>query len=166
MPLEVRADYAKWPAVDELLGYSSFGFLTNRDEALVSIDKEPLVQRMTRYFNPKVTNLQIAEESPALMRATGRFDPTVTRAHLLERELESGEFVRLLYRPFDTRWLYWHPETKLVEERRAEFRPHIFPGNVVLAIVQQNRKGFTVPLVATVFPSHHLIERGANYFPL
>ncbi len=166
VPLEVRADYAKWPAVTELLAYSSFGILTNRDEALVSIDRAPLVARMERYFDPKVSNAQIAEESPALMRETGRFNPTVTRAHLLERKLESGEFVRLLYRPFDTRWLYWHSETKLVEERRADFRPHIFPDNVVLAIVQQNRKGFAEPLVASVFPSHHLIERGANYFPL
>jgi hypothetical protein len=166
VPMEVRADYAKWAGVNELLAYSSFGILTNRDEALVSIDRGPLVARMERYFDPEVSNAQIAEESPALMRQTGRFNPTVTRAHLLERKLESGEFVRLLYRPFDTRWLYWHPETKLVEEKRADFRAHIFPGNLVLAIVQQNRKGFAEPLVASVFPSHHLIERGANYFPL
>jgi hypothetical protein len=121
---------------------------------------------MEHYFDPKLSNAQIAEESPALMRETGRFNPAVTRAHLLERKLESGEFVRLLYRPFDTRWLYWHPETKLVEEKPADFRAHIFPGNLVLAMVQQNRKGFAEPLVASVFPSHHLIERGANYFPL
>ena len=62
--------------------------------------------------------------------------------------------------------LYWHPETKLVDERRAEFRPHLFPGNRVLSAVRQNRKRFTAPLVVSCFPSHHLIERGANYFPL
>lgn len=165
VPLEVREDYHKWAAVDELLEYSSFGILTNRDEALVSIDKEPLVERMTRYFNAKVTNAQIAEEAPVLMK-TKEFDPEFVRSHLLGRGLSSGEFVRLLYRPFDTRWLYWHSETKLVERRREDFRPHIFAGNLVLAIVQQNRKGFTELLVASVFPSHHLIERGANYFPL
>jgi len=166
VPLKVSPNYAGWAAVDELFGYSSYGILTNRDEALVSIDKEPLVKRMNRYFNPAVTNAEIADESPALMRETGRFNPIVTRSHLLERKIESGEFVRIHYRPFDTRWLYWHSETKLIEERRADFRPNLFPGNVVLAVVRQNRKGFTEPLVVSVFPSHHLIERGANYFPL
>ncbi len=166
VPLEVRPDYNGWPSVAELLDYSSFGILTNRDEALVSIDRQPLVKRMEQYFDPKVSNEQIKDEAPALMRVTGRFDPIVTRAYLLGHGITTGEFVRLMYRPFDVRWLYWHPQTKLVEERRAEFRPHIFPGNLVLAIVRQNRKGFTEPLVASVFPSHHLIERGANYFPL
>ncbi|HRI81608.1 MAG TPA: hypothetical protein PLF88_04170 [Opitutaceae bacterium] len=32
--------------------------------------------------------------------------------------------------------------------------------------MRQNRKGYTEPLVVSSFPSHHLIERGANYFPL
>jgi hypothetical protein len=121
---------------------------------------------MTLYFDPKVTDAEIAAEAPVLMARTQEFDPQSVRAHLLERGLPSGDFVRLLYRPFDTRWLYWHPETKLVERRREDFRPHIHPGNTVLAVVRQNRKGFTEPLVTSVFPSHHLIERGANYFPL
>ena len=25
------------------------------------------------------------------------------------------------YRPFDTRWLYWEPETKLLDEKRSEY---------------------------------------------
>ena len=82
------------------------------------------------------------------------------------RGLESGEFVRLHYRPFDVRWLFWHRETKLVEERREDFRHHVAPGNPLLAVVRHNRKGFTEPMVMSCFPSHHLIERGANYFPL
>ena len=100
------------------------------------------------------------------MRKTGRFDAVQTRRHLLLRGLESGEFVRLHYRPFDVRWLFWHRETKLVEERREDFRHHVAPGNPLLAVVRHNRKGFTEPMVMSCFPSHHLIERGANYFPL
>jgi hypothetical protein len=148
------------------MSYSSYGFLTNRDEVLVSIDKEPLVQRMSEYFDSKVTDAQIAKRFPALMRDTGRFEAKETREALLKRGFESGEVVRLHYRPFDVRWLYWHSETKLNEERRAEFRPHVFPGNLLLAVVRHNRKGYTEPMVVTCFPSHHLIERGANYFPL
>lgn len=166
VPLGVRADYGKWAAVADLFAYSSYGFLTNRDEALVSIDREPLAERMKTYFDKSVSDREISRRAPALMRDTGRFEAKATRDYLLTKGFESGEIVRLNYRPFDVRWLYWQPETKLVEERRAEFRPHIFEGNRLLAVVRQNRKGYTEPLVVSSFPSHHLIERGANYFPL
>ncbi len=166
VPIAVRADYKRWPTVADLLQYSSFGFLTNRDEVLVSIDRKPLVDRMAAYFDSSLSERDIAKRFPALMRKTGRFDAIETRKHLLLRGLESGEFVRLHYRPFDVRWLYWHRETKLVEERRLDFRKHIAPGNPLLAVVRHNRKGFSEPMVMSCFPSHHLIERGANYFPL
>jgi hypothetical protein len=166
VPVSVRDDYETWPTVAALFDYSSYGFLTNRDEALVSIDKEPLTARLTEYFDSKVSDALIAKHCPALMRNTGRFDAKNTRDFLLKRGFQSGEVVRLHYRPFDVRWLYWHSETKLNEERRAEFRPHVYPGNLLLAVVRHNRKGYTEPLVVSCFPSHHLIERGANYFPL
>ena len=42
---------------------------------------------------------------------------------------ESG-FVRFAYRPFDNRWLYWEKDTKLLDEKRADYRPHVFEGNL------------------------------------
>ncbi len=47
VPVAVRVDYKQWPTIADILRYSSFGFLTNRDEVLVSIDRKPLVDRMT-----------------------------------------------------------------------------------------------------------------------
>ncbi len=166
VPGLVSANYPDWYEVPELLPFSSFGFLTNRDEALVSIERAGLVSRIEEYFDPKIGDDRIKKSQPVLMRPTGRFEPIKTRKELLSMGIKTGEFVRFYYRPFDVRWLFWHPETKLVEERRADFRPHIFPGNFLLSVVQHNRKGFSEPLVVQGFPSHHLIERGANYFPL
>ena len=39
-------------------------------------------------------------------------------------------FVRFAYRPFDDRWLYWEADTKLLDEKRADYRPHVFEGNM------------------------------------
>ena len=36
------------------------------------------------------------------------------------------------YRPFDTRWLYWEADTKLLDEKRADYKPHVFAGNLWL----------------------------------
>ncbi len=39
-----------------------------------------------------------------------------------------------MYRPFDCRWLYWEPETKLLDEKRTEYKPHVFEGNLWIEV--------------------------------
>ena len=53
--------------------------------------------------------------------------------------------MRYAYRPFDTRWLYWEPETKLLNEKRPDYRPHIFPGNLWLSAAPHLRKNADEP---------------------
>ena len=76
-------------------------------------------------------------------------------------------FVRFTYRPFDTRWLYWERDTKLVERTRADYRPQVFEGNLWLSAAQHLRQDSMEPqaFFARIPGSHHLIERGANMFP-
>ncbi len=71
----------------------------------------------------------------------------------------------MLLRPFDNRWLYWESETKLLDEKRSEYFPHLREENIWLAAVQQNRKNFDPPVVARKPCCRHVIERGANLFP-
>ena len=102
------------------------------------------------------------------MKNTARFDARTVRNTLLERggPIDVG-FVRIAYRPFDNRWLYWEAETKLLDEKRADYRPHVFNGNLWLSNAQHLRKGAVEPQAC--FTRHigarHLIERGANMFP-
>lgn len=95
-------------------------------------------------------------------------DARAVRDTLLKRggPDETG-FVCFAYRPFDNRWLYWEAETKLLDEKRADYRPHAFEENLWLSAAQHLRKGAEEP--QTCFTDHiaslHLIERGANMFP-
>ena len=164
----VTADWFDWPALPDLFRVKFHGVLTNRDAFLVDIDLDRLKERVSEYFDPDLSHEVIARRHPRVMKDTGRFDARTTRDTLLERggPNQSG-FVRLTYRPFDTRWLYWEPETKLLDEKRAEYKPHVFIGNAWLSAAQHLRQGATEP--QTVFTdklgSHHLIERGSNLFP-
>ena len=74
--------------------------------------------------------------------------------------------VAYTYRPFDLRWLYWEPLTKLLDEKRPEYFRNVFDGNEWLAAVQQNRKEFDPPTTVRRLASLHIIERGANFFPV
>jgi hypothetical protein len=79
-----------------------------------------------------------------------------------------SDFIRYSYRPFDRRWLYWSADSKLLDRPRPEYRPHVFNGNVWLSAARHLRKGADEPQTyfTTRMASLHLIERGANMFPL
>src|SRR5439155_10107143 len=76
------------------------------------------------------------------------------------------KIVPFAYRPFDTRLLYWEPETKLLNEKRADYFPHVFAGNAWIGATQQNRKDFDPPVVLKRHATLHIIERGANLYPM
>ena len=102
------------------------------------------------------------------MRSTARFDARAVRDTLLKRggPTEDG-FVRYAYRPFDTRWLYWDGDTKLLDEKRAEYKPHVFEGNLWLSAVPRLRRDAveSQTTFTTDMASLHLNEWSASMFP-
>jgi type I restriction-modification system DNA methylase subunit len=165
-PAEVTADYLTWPLLPELLPASFPGVKTSRDELVVDIDGDRLIDRIKKYFDPKVSHEEMRAISPAAVTDASRFEAISTREYLRKRGFLSDNVVRYCYRPFDVRWIYWEPERKLLDEKRAEYFPHVFPGNVSMSAVQQNRKGFNPPFPSKILCALHLIERGANIFPM
>ena len=164
----VSSQWFDWPTLPELFPVSFPGVQTSRDGVLVDVDLDRLQRRMAEYFNSTVSHEEIARRYPDAMRTTARFDAHAVREALLARGgPDEASFIRHAYRPFDNRWLYWEADTKLLDEKRADYRPHVFEGNLWLSAAQHLRKGAAEP--QTVFTQHigarHLIERGANWFP-
>ena len=112
---------------------------------------------MKQYFDPSVSFETIREIAPSLAKGTKRFAALDVRAFLQHLGYQTGEILRYCYRPFDARWLYWHPETKLLDEKRSDYRQQIFAGNYALSAVNQNRKEFSPPLVSDCATSRHII---------
>ena len=56
--------------------------------------------------------------------------------------IETG-FIRYVYRPFDTRWLYWEGDSGLLDRPRPDYQQHVFEGNVWLSSAQHLRKEAT-----------------------
>ena len=128
---DVSEDYFQWPALPELFPKSFPGVKTSRDGFLVDVDLDRLRARVADYFDSKLSHEQIAQRYPGVMKKTGRFDARAVRDCLLKRggPNEAG-FVRFAYRPLDNRWLYWEAETKLLDEKRADYKPHVFERNL------------------------------------
>ena len=164
----VSGDWFDWPSLPDLFPVSFPGVQTSRDGFLVDIDLDRLRARIEEYFDARLSHEEIDQRYPVAMRSTARFDARAVRDVLLDRGgPDEGGFIRFAYRPFDTRWLYWEKDTKLLDEKRADYRPHVFEGNLWLSVAQHLRKGELEP--QTCFTqdvgARHMIERGANWFP-
>ena len=129
----VSAEYFDWPALPDLFPVSFPGVKTSRDGFLVDTDLDRLKNRLAAYFSADLSHEEIARRYPGVMKTTARFDARAVRDTLLARGgPDEASFIRFAYRPFDTRWLYWEGETKLLDEKRAEYKPHVFEGNIWL----------------------------------
>ncbi len=166
IPSLVQPDYLTWPVLPELLPTSFPGIQPSRDDLVVDIDRERLVKRMEQYFNPKISHDQMSQLVPQAMRSTNQFNAEAVRDHLRTRGFLPKNVIKYCYRPFDLRWLYWEPETDLLDRKRADYVPHVSGDNVWLASAQRNRRDFDPPFITTRHCSRHVIERGANLFPL
>ncbi len=146
----VSEGWFDWPALPDLLPKSFPGVKTSRDAFLIDTDLDRLRERVADYFNPELSHAEIARRHPAVMKSTARFDARSVRDALLTRggPVESG-FVRYAYRPFDDRWLYWEADTKLLDEKRAEYRPHVFAGNRWMVFQTKARPDLSPPLVTS-----------------
>ena len=167
-PTPVSEDWFDWPSLPDLFPKSFSGVKTARDRFLVDTDFARLKARIEDYFNADLSHAEIGRRHPVAMTPAPRFDPVSVREALLARGgPDEDSFVRYAYRPFDTRWLYWEAETKLLDERRADYRPHVFEGNLWLSSSHRIRKGASEPQAAFTHSvaSYHLIERVSNWFP-
>ena len=167
MPAAVGEGYDAWPLLTELFPKFFPGVKTSRDRLLVDLDKSVLLQRMRSFFDPDLSYNEWREQHPGLADKTARFDPESVRAYLVRRGFKSENIVRYQYRPFDVRWAYWEPDTKLLDEKRSEYFPLVGPANIWLTAGQRNRKDeFYQPQFTRLLADHHLVESNTGMFPL
>ncbi|MCE2403545.1 MAG: N-6 DNA methylase [Dehalococcoidia bacterium] len=155
-----------WPALPDLFPVSFPGVKTSRDSFLVDVDLDRLKSRLADYFNPEVTHEEIARRYPIVMSPTARFDPLAVRRNLRSQGgVNPAGFVRYAYRPFDVRWLYWEAETKLLDEKRAEYKSHVFEGNLWLVLQNKARPDLSPPLMISGIGDLNQMNSGVYCVP-
>ena len=141
VPTAVSEGWFDWPALPELFPASFPGVKTSRDGFLVDVDLDRLKKRLADYFDAALSHEEIAQRYPGVMKTTARFNARKVRDALLARGgPDEAGFIRFTYRPFDNRWLYWEAETKLLDEKRSDYRPHVFEGNLWLEVREREAK--------------------------
>ena len=138
----VNRHWSEWPSLPELFPTSFPGVKTSRDSFLTDVDLDRLEKRVADYFNHDLGHEEITRLYPSVMNPASRYNPRAVRDSLLKRDEPDGisGIIRYTYRPFDNRWLYWEADTKLLDEKRSDYRSHVFDGNLWLEARQREAK--------------------------
>ena len=135
--------YLGWPAINEVMPMNVTGIVTARDHFVIDFDKEPLIDRIQRLRDRSISDEEIRQEYFG-GRGSRRYPPGDTRGWKLPEAREkirsdSGWQSRvksLLYRPFDTREVYFAPW--MVDWPRMDIMPHMWAGvNMGLIYMRQ-----------------------------
>ena len=165
-PVAVGDGWHDWPTLPDLFPISFPGVKTSRDSFLVDVDLDRLKARVSDYFDADLTDEETARRYPTVMNNRARFDARAVRDALLRRGGPAGAgFSRYSYRPFDTRWLYWEAETKLLDEKRADYKPHVFKGNLWLVLQNKARPDLSPPLVISSIGDLNQMNSGIYCVP-
>lgn len=178
-PVTFDKGYLDWPLLPELLPVGFPGVKTSRDEFLVGIDRDALEKRVACYFDPKVSDADLAKAYPTVAKAQSGFNGPKVRSMLLARyakedarakkdnepPVRAGRLTRYAYRPFDVRWLYWDPDEKLLDRERADYVTQVTDDEPALSAQQKPRGEWQSSQINSAYACLDLIDRGSTNFP-
>jgi hypothetical protein len=166
LPTRTDSGYFKWPLLTELFPVSFPGVKTSRDDFLVDVDKIVLAERLRKYFDPNVSHEEMKHIDSGVMEDSVGFTAEATRDELRKRGFLEKNLVRYCYRPFDVRWLYWEPQTKLLDRNRLDYFLQVFEGNVwIEARQKQTMANFDRGYFSRIL-SDNFGNGLSNFFPL
>ena len=103
--VNTRDEYNLFVPIAAETRQSSLGVLTKRDSLVMAFTREELLVALRRFADPKRSDKEVAEEFGLPIADKDRWDLHVTRKHL--SKIEPKLIRRVLYRPFDFRYLYY-----------------------------------------------------------
>ena len=126
-------EYKDFIGINDIFSTNSVGIVTSRDDFVTDFDKKELENR--------IRNFIYSNDSDEFIRDTFKLKEnktwTVKKARAVLKEVSDWEkyIHKILYRPFDERWIFYHPE--VIERSRKEVMHHLSKPNLALIYMRQ-----------------------------
>jgi predicted helicase len=135
-------EYAAAWSLAEAMPVNTTAPVTARDHFVVAFTREELEQRITEFRDLTIPDDVIRERYFTRTRSS-RYQRGDTRGWKLAAARQAvaadadwqAKIVRCLYRPFDWRWVFWHPA--MIDWPRTEVTRHLLGSNVCLIARRQ-----------------------------
>lgn len=159
--------YKYFVGINEIFPINSVGIVTSRDDFVIDVDRRTLENRIRTFINFNDSDDFI--KNSFRLKENSTWKVSKARA-VLRKESDWEKYVqKILYRPFDERWIFYHPA--VIERSREEVMRHMSESNLALCI---GRAGsvtgsdiWDVAYVSNHPTDFNLYRRGGNVvFPL
>ena len=132
--LDLLAEYQNGWRVTDILPNNSVGVVTGRDSFAFAFDKQALQKRIEDFLDLNQSEETVRQK---YLRPNDSLDIVNTRTELAQEEFAEC-LVQCQYRPFDTRWLFYHDA--VIERSRSQVIPHLIRGaNLGLISARSNK---------------------------
>lgn len=157
--------YDKYTSITTIFPVTSIGIQTHRDGLVVDRDKEVLTRRIQTLRESSVSDDSIRKTLG--IEDTGSWTLQQARASLLADPDWEERIVPVSFRPFDTRWLFYHKD--FVDRPRTEVMRHMKKPNLGLNAMRQfayNVATYNYALVTDSITDSRIFisNKGAAYF--
>ena len=125
--------YEKYPRIPDIFSSNVTGIVTARDHFVIDFTKEILKRRIVM-FRDSNTPDEIIRQTFKLKDTRG-WKLTIARKTIIDDQNWDSYFSQILYRPFDTRHIYYTP--KMVDWPRPEIMRHMLQENLGLITCRQ-----------------------------
>jgi len=132
--------YEKFIKITGILPVNSVGIVTSRDEFVIDFDKGKLKRRIGQYRDKNLTD-EIIRETFNLkdkIKVDGKGKEKIewtikeSRAQVVKDADWELSLMKILYRPFDERWIFYHDS--VIERSRKEIMTNLLKENVGLIL--------------------------------
>ena len=146
----MRQVYDRWWRLTDIFPVHSVGIVTSRDSFVFAFTRDELERRILEFLNPRPTDDQ-ARQRFLLSNDKLRVDDV---RETLRKENWRNCIVPCLYRPFDVRFLLYHPA--VIERCRNEVMQHLLgKENLALLFVRQMTASVFEHVLVTRFPAEY-----------
>jgi predicted helicase len=127
---DIEEEYEKGFSINALFPVNNVGIVTSRDSLVIDMQKEMLEKRIENFFT--LEKSEIIKNYGVKENKSWKINEVKNKVKKIER----NELHRVLYRPFENRWLYYNEY--FIERSRSELMRHFLQeDNVGLIIPKQ-----------------------------
>ena len=132
--VDALLDYQNCPRIDQIFPRNSVGIVTSRDELVIDENKDDLRNRVNQLVYPNLPDNLL--KTAYNIKENAHWSLEKARAGVRKPEEIEFSFTRILYRPFDSRWIFYHDA--FLERPRREIMRHMLQGeNLALITVRR-----------------------------
>lgn len=159
--------YYSFYKITEIFPVNSVGIVTARDSFVIDFEKKELERRIKQFIDPKVDE-EILKQTYDL--SENQSWKIKEQREKLRKDLDwKDSITKILYRPFDERWILYHGE--MIERSRKEILQHLLHQNLALLIGRQSSvigsDDYNIVFMSEQIVDFNLYRRGGELvFPL